>query len=93
MSKTPLNALAIAAALAAAILAVQKTVHLDNLGRNSEARERCYGIARAGKNDCGTPTHSCAALSKINGDAESWIMVPRGLCNKLVGGHRKLGEG
>lgn len=51
--------------------------------------EKCYGIAKAGFNDCGTATHSCAGESKINGDKTEWLAVPNGLCNKIVGGSLK----
>ena len=30
--------------------------------------EKCYGIAKAGQNDCGTATHGCAGEAKINSD-------------------------
>lgn len=48
--------------------------------------EKCYGIAKAGMNDCSTISHSCAGAAKINNDPKEWIAVPEGLCNKIVGG-------
>lgn len=51
--------------------------------------EKCYGIAKANQNDCGTANHSCAGESKIDGDKNAWMMVPTGLCNKIVGGKTK----
>ncbi|MBI4357214.1 MAG: DUF2282 domain-containing protein [Gammaproteobacteria bacterium] len=49
--------------------------------------EKCYGIAKAGKNDCGLPpTHSCAGQSKVDGAAADWIYVPKGMCSKIVNG-------
>jgi len=48
--------------------------------------EKCYGIAKAGKNDCQTATHSCAGTSTTDADAASWIYVPTGTCQKLAGG-------
>ena len=48
--------------------------------------EKCYGIAKAGKNDCQTATHSCAGTSTKDADASSWILVPAGTCKKIVGG-------
>lgn len=50
-------------------------------------REKCYGVVKAGKNDCGTKAHSCAGLSKKDG--EGWITVPKGTCERLVGGSLK----
>lgn len=48
--------------------------------------EKCYGIAKKAKNDCGTPKHACAAQSKRNGAKSEWIYVMKGNCNSIVGG-------
>jgi uncharacterized membrane protein len=48
--------------------------------------EKCYGIAKAGKNDCQTATSSCAGTSKKDAQADAWISVPAGACGKIVGG-------
>ncbi len=48
--------------------------------------EKCYGIAKAGKNDCATATSSCAGTSASDGQADAWIYVPVGTCQKIVGG-------
>lgn len=48
--------------------------------------EKCAGIVKAGKNDCGTSKLSCAGTSKVDGDKEAWISVPKGTCAKIVGG-------
>jgi uncharacterized membrane protein len=47
--------------------------------------EKCYGIAKAGQNDCGTSKHACATLARIDNDPEEWKMVPKGTCEKLGG--------
>jgi uncharacterized membrane protein len=47
--------------------------------------ERCYGIAKAGQNDCGTSKHDCATLAKLDSDPTDWKMVPKGSCEKLGG--------
>ena len=48
--------------------------------------EKCYGIAVAGKNDCGaTGSHSCAGEAKRTDDPRSWIYVPTGTCQKIHG--------
>lgn len=50
--------------------------------------ERCYGIAKAGKNECGGKSgHQCATLSKQDKDPNSWVYVPKGTCEKIVGGN------
>jgi len=48
--------------------------------------EKCYGVSKAGKNDCQTATHSCAGTSTTDADAASWVYVPTGTCEKVVGG-------
>lgn len=50
--------------------------------------EKCYGIAKKAMNDCGGKAtgHSCQGQSKIKGDANDWLMLPSGTCNKIVGG-------
>ena len=51
--------------------------------------EKCMGIAKAGANDCGTSQHSCAGQASADGDAEEWVYVPEGTCDKIVGGKIK----
>lgn len=48
--------------------------------------EKCYGVAKAGKNDCQTNTSSCAGTSTSDSQGDAWVFVPEGLCEKLVGG-------
>ena len=49
-------------------------------------QEKCAGIVKAGKNDCGTSVSSCAGTSKKDNDAEAWILVPKGTCERIAGG-------
>jgi uncharacterized membrane protein len=51
--------------------------------------EKCYGIVKAGKNDCQTSSHACAGQVKTDGEGDSWIYVPQGTCEKIVGGTLK----
>ncbi|HEY5568477.1 MAG TPA: DUF2282 domain-containing protein [Gammaproteobacteria bacterium] len=49
--------------------------------------EKCYGIAKAGKNDCGsTGNNSCAGTSRADADPRAWIYVPAGYCERIVDG-------
>lgn len=52
-----------------------------------EAKEKCYGIAKAGQNDCGgtSSKHSCAGLSKVDKDPNDWKYVAKGSCEKMGG--------
>ena len=47
--------------------------------------EKCAGIVKASKNDCGTSKNSCAGQVATDGDKEAWIYVPKGTCEKIVG--------
>mgnify|MGYP001549899447 CR=1 FL=1 len=51
--------------------------------------EKCTGIVKAGMNDCGTSKHACAGQATADGDAEEWVYVPEGTCEKIVGGKVK----
>ena len=51
--------------------------------------EKCYGVAKAGKNDCQTLNSSCAETSKKDGQGDAWLYVPAGTCDRLVGGSTK----
>jgi uncharacterized membrane protein len=48
--------------------------------------EKCYGIAKAGKNDCQTTNSSCAGTSKRDGQGDAWVYTPKGSCERLVNG-------
>ena len=48
--------------------------------------EKCAGIVKAGKNDCATATNSCAGSATKDGQQDAWIYVPKGTCEKIVGG-------
>lgn len=54
----------------------------------AKGKERCYGVAKAGKNDCGSKdgAHSCAGLAKKDSDTNEWVYLPEGVCDKLTGG-------
>lgn len=52
----------------------------------AEDKEKCYGVAKAGKNDCATKTSSCAGTSKEDNQSDAFVVVPKGLCDKLAGG-------
>ena len=79
------------AALAAAVAAAA----LMSAGANAQTanadKERCYGIAMAGKNDCAANGHGCAGQAKVDSDPNEWIVVPQGVCDKIVGGRTTPG--
>jgi uncharacterized membrane protein len=50
--------------------------------------EKCYGVVKAGHNDCHAAdgSHSCATMATEDASGSEWISVPEGLCEKLAGG-------
>ena len=49
--------------------------------------EKCFGLAKAGQNDCSNKgNNSCGGTQKINSDPKSYIYVPEGYCERIVGG-------
>lgn len=82
MKTTAALTLASAVAAALTIAAAGPSLAQDN-------KEKCYGISKAGQNDCQTATSSCAGTAKKDGQKDAWIYVPAGLCGKIVGGSTK----
>ena len=47
--------------------------------------EKCFGVAKAGKNDCQTATTSCAGSARQDRQPDAWIYVPNGTVGSLNG--------
>ena len=52
---------------------------------DAAAKEKCSGVAEAGKNDCASAAHSCAGQAKTDKDPKEWKYVPKGECEKMGG--------
>jgi uncharacterized membrane protein len=50
-----------------------------------DSKEKCFGVATAGKNDCASAVHSCAGQAKTDKDPNEWKQVPKGTCEKMGG--------
>ncbi|MGB3726109.1 MAG: DUF2282 domain-containing protein [Glaciecola sp.] len=77
---------------AAAALATVMTLGVANAAdAANKKKEKCYGVALAGQNDCGNlaGTHSCAGQSTVDNDIGEWRLVPAGTCSDLGGYDRK----
>lgn len=48
--------------------------------------EKCYGVVKAGQNDCAAMGHSCAGKAAKDAIPGEWVYTPKGLCAKLVNG-------
>lgn len=70
--------------------AISSVLALGTLGvanvANAAEKEKCFGVAAAGKNDCQTASSSCAGTSTADAQGDAWVYVPSGLCEKLAGG-------
>ncbi len=55
---------------------------------DEQKMEKCFGVAKAGMNDCGSKKagHSCAGQASRNSDANDFVALPKGTCNKIAGG-------
>jgi uncharacterized membrane protein len=52
----------------------------------STTSEECYGVAKAGKNDCATEAHGCKGQALATRSQGDFIYLPLGTCEKLTGG-------
>ncbi|WP_455376276.1 BufA1 family periplasmic bufferin-type metallophore [Kaarinaea lacus] len=51
--------------------------------------EKCYGIVKAGQNDCQTSNSACAGTAEVDNKPTAFIALPKGSCEKIVGGSLK----
>jgi uncharacterized membrane protein len=71
--------------------ALASVIALGLVGRVAAAeekgKEKCYGIAKAGQNDCSniSGTHSCAGQTKVDAAADDWKYVAKGTCKEMNG--------
>jgi uncharacterized membrane protein len=54
--------------------------------------EKCYGVAKAGKNDCAGGAHACAGQGTKDKSAKEFIKLPKGTCERIVGGSLTPGK-
>ena len=77
MSQT-MKTLAVAGAVAAAL-----TGHTATQAE-AQAKEKCYGVSLAGKNDCAAgPGTTCAGTSTVDYQGNAWTLVPAGTCAEM----------
>lgn len=77
-------ALALSAALAAS----------PALAGEKDDQEKCYGVAKAGKNDCKAgPGTTCAGSSEKDYQGNAWKYVPKGTCTEMASPTSSTGKG
>jgi uncharacterized membrane protein len=79
----------IAAALTAVCAAASTPAFAHNHAEKADKveQEKCYGVAKAGQNDCASSSgsHTCAGQAKTDNDPTEWKNVPKGTCEKTGG--------
>jgi len=77
----------------AAVTAVSSLLSLGAAGFAAPASaadkpemEKCYGVVKAGKNDCAGPTHACGGQAKADSSTKEFVNLPKGTCARLTGG-------
>ena len=55
--------------------------------QDNKDKEKCYGIAKAGQNDCAnlSGSHSCAGQTKVDASPDDWKYVAKGSCKAMKG--------
>jgi uncharacterized membrane protein len=86
--------LVIFSAIGAALFAIQHNTHLMPNAHPpfTSSRERCFGVIRAGKNDCGIPRQACAGRSPHDAARDEGLLLPAGTCTKIDGSAFKATE-
>ena len=86
------RSLVAAMALAATSTVASATTPAGTAAAPAAATQHCYGVARAGHNDCAAGAHSCAGPSTRDNDPASFVALPIGVCMKLTGGSLTAGR-
>lgn len=76
----------IAAAIGGLVVLSSSVAFAADTDKAMAGTEKCYGVAKAGKNDCAGASHSCQGQGKKDSDANEWVKVPKGTCERIVGG-------
>ena len=69
-------------ALAGSLASVLALVAVPALAQDA-GKEKCYGVALKGQNDCAAGKHDCAHMSKVSYDKASFKLVPTGTCTSI----------
>jgi len=61
----------------------------DAMAGKKKDMEKCYGIVKAGQNDCQTSNSACAGTAEVDNKPSAFIAVPKGTCEKITGASLK----
>ena len=71
------------------LLALSVATHAFAADKPQMDMEKCFGVTKAGKNDCAGASHACAGQSKADSNGKEFLSLPKGTCERLVGGSLK----
>lgn len=75
-------------------LAVTAALGMASMPASAAGKEKCYGVALAGKNDCKAgPGTTCAGTSKTDNQGNAWKLVPAGTCVETASPTSETGHG
>ncbi len=81
--------MALSTAVAASLSSSVALAGTDKPAKSEISMEKCYGIAKAGKNDCGSAAHACSTQSPKDSDPGEFLYLPIGTCDKIMGGSKQ----
>jgi uncharacterized membrane protein len=73
------------------LIAISSAANAVEDEKEHAKKEKCYGVVKAGKNDCSAAdgSHSCAGYAKIDASGKDWVLLPEGTCERIIGGSTK----
>jgi len=73
------------AIIAGLTLASTSAIAAPDWAKELSEIEKCGGVAKKGKNDCGTKAHNCGGKAKKDNLSDEWVYTPTGVCDKIGG--------
>jgi len=84
-----MNKKSVANSAIVSVLAIGLAATTQNALAAKKDMEKCYGIVKAGQNDCQTSNSACAGTAEVDNKPTAYILLPKGTCEKIVGGNLK----
>jgi uncharacterized membrane protein len=69
----------------ASVFAISALALVASPAMADASKEKCFGVAKAGQNDCASASHGCQGQAKADMSADEWKLVPAGTCEKAGG--------
>jgi uncharacterized membrane protein len=79
-----MNRRSLSFALAGSLASALTLAAANSAGAQDSGREKCFGVALKGQNDCsGGPGMGCAGTAKVDYQGNAWKYVPKGTCTTM----------